>query len=209
MPTYTLAANEGKHWSPSHRRRARRSRSDRLTPARATLVAVRAVMTVRGTAAALWLLAAVPAAAGWATPDMSSPYGDALQGASPGFATAATAGLWTLSAAVGVALMLPGASALTAVRIAVPANAVAALWAADAADAGSWSGYSLTLTAALGAAVMVLLPTFSDAVVNAAGYGDERRYLLRPARSGVGLHGRSRVGCDRGRRHGRSAAAGS
>ena len=141
---------------------------------------MRAVPTVRGAVVVLWVLTAVPAAAGQALPALSSPYGDALHGTAAEFSAFASAGLWAAFTAIGAVLLLPGAFALTAARIAVPANAVATLWAAYASDDRSWAGHGLALAAGLAAAVAVMLPAFGEAMVDAGSYGDEHRFLLRP-----------------------------
>jgi len=141
---------------------------------------MRAVFSVRGAAVALWVLAAAPALASPLSPALSSPYGDMLHDADSVFRGAVTAGLWVVFAVTGVVLLLPGAVALTVGRVVVPANAAASLVAAGLAEGRSWAGHSVTVVAAAAAAVAVLMPAFGQAVVDAGGYGDERRFLLRP-----------------------------
>ncbi len=79
-----------------------------------------------------------------------------------------------------VGLMMPGAKALTLARIVVPANAVGLLVASLMIDERVWVTHLLTLAAAFGALVVVLTPAYGERLVDAASYGDERRFLLRP-----------------------------
>ncbi len=130
----------------------------------------RAVLSARGAAVAAWL----PVAAG-------SLYADALASASDdaGFRSSASVGLWVVFAAALAAMMLPGPLALTAVRVVVPANLTASVWALAVIDDRSWLGHGVALAAAGVAAVAVLHPAFGDAVTDASSYGAERRFLLR------------------------------
>ena len=94
--------------------------------------------------------------------------------------TAVTVGLWLAFGVVLAALLLPGARALTIVRIGAPAGAIE-LWisattSADASDPVAIIG----LVAALACTGLVLQPAYAEAQVDAASYGDERRFLLRP-----------------------------
>ena len=141
---------------------------------------LRAVLTVRGAALALWVLAAAPSFASAVMPTEHSPYGSLLEGADGFFAAAVSAGLWTVFGAVLAALLLPGALALTVVRVAAPANALGLLGAAAFADELSWAGAGPALLGGTAAGVAVLLPAYGGAAVDAGGYGDERRFLLRP-----------------------------
>ena len=138
------------------------------------------MLGARGAALALWSLTVLPTAVAPLAPGLKSPYGDLLSEADNGFQAIVSAGLWAVFAAIAVTLLLPGALALTAARIVVPANAAASLWAAASVDEISPSGHGFALAAGIAAAVTVLLPAFADAVVNVGSYGDERRYLLRP-----------------------------
>lgn len=130
----------------------------------------RAVLSARGAAVAAWL----PVAAG-------SLYADALASASDdaGFRSAVSAGLWGVFAAALAAMVLPGPLALTAVRVAVPANLAASVWALAVIDDRMWLSHGVALAAAAVAVVAVLHPAFGDAVTDASSYGAERRFLLR------------------------------
>ena len=138
-------------------------------------------MTVRAAAVTLWLLTAVPALTeglfGW----LSSPYGDTLHSAESGLRATATVGLWAGFGLVGVVMLLPGPLPLTVSRVVVPASAMAALWAVATVDERSWAGHGLVVLAAAAATVVVLLPGYGEAVIDAASYGDEHRFLLRPS----------------------------
>ena len=130
----------------------------------------RAVLSARGAAVAAWLLVAA-----------GSLYADALASASAsaGFRSAVSAGLWVVFAAVLAAMVLPGPLALTAARVAVPANLAASVWALAVIDDRLWLGHGVALAAAAVAAAAVLHPAFGDAVTDASSYGAERRFLLR------------------------------
>ena len=164
---------------------------------------MQAIATVRGAAVGAWTLTAVTAPSGGALPSVLYPE-------STGGRAAVTAGLWVVFVVVLAALFLPGARALTVVRIAVPANAAAQLWALAAAagtsaatvaaewtakagedattvrvaatGAASWTDPPVIAAALVGlaGALVVLLPAYGDAQVDAGSYGDERRFLLRP-----------------------------
>ena len=94
--------------------------------------------------------------------------------------TAVTAGLWLAYVLVLIALLFPGARAATVVRIAMPAGALE-LWASAAGSANSLDPVALIgmITSLLGTG-LVLLPLYAETQVDAASYGDERRFLLRP-----------------------------
>lgn len=130
----------------------------------------RAVLSARGAAVAAWL----PVAAG-------SLYADALASASDdaGFRSLVSVGLWFVFAAALAAMVLPGPLALTAVRVAVPANLAASVWALAVIDDRMWLSHGVALAAAAVAVVAVLHPAFGDAVTDASSYGAERRFLLR------------------------------
>ncbi len=87
------------------------------------------------------------------------------------------AAMWLAYALVLAALLLPGARALTVARIGVSAGAVEL--AAAAASSGEPAGW-VGLVSGLIGTVVVLQPAYADAQVDAASYGDERRFLLRP-----------------------------
>ena len=97
-----------------------------------------------------------------------------------GARTTVTVALWLAYVAVLAALVLPGARAATVVRIAMTAGAlqlwIAAAGSADASDPVALIG----LIASLLGTGIVLLPAYAEAQLDAASYGDERRFLLRP-----------------------------
>ena len=84
--------------------------------------------------------------------------------------------MWFAYALVVVALLLPGARALTLARIGVSAGAVELAAAASSGGPAGWAG----LIAGLIGTIVVLQPAYAEAQVDAASYGDERRFLLRP-----------------------------
>lgn len=104
----------------------------------------------------------------------------ALQPEAGAARTTVTVMLWLAYGVVLAALLVPGARAATVVRIAMPAGALE-LWMSAA-----WSSDSLDPTALIGligsvlGTSLVLLPLYAEAHVDAASYGDERRFLLRP-----------------------------
>ena len=102
----------------------------------------------------------------------------ALDGRLTSFRIGATAIFWTIWALVLVAMLVPRVETLTAVRIAVPAAPVAALWATAATevDARAITGIVVALVAAIG----VMLAPVGEAFVDGSSYGDERRMPLRP-----------------------------
>jgi hypothetical protein len=102
----------------------------------------------------------------------------ALDGRLTSFRIGATAIFWTIWALVLVAMLVPRVETLTAVRIAVPAAPVAALWATAATevDDRAITGIVVALVAAIG----VLLAPVGEAFVDGSSYGDERRMPLRP-----------------------------
>lgn len=139
---------------------------------------LRVLVTVRGAAVILWVVAAIPAIVSEFFSWMSAPYGDVLRHCYN--ASVLAAGLWVLFALGIVALLLPGPLGVTVSRILLPANAVATLWSVVASDDRSWTGHGLALLAGFAVAVTVMLPVWGDAAVDAGSYGDERRFLLRP-----------------------------
>jgi hypothetical protein len=94
--------------------------------------------------------------------------------------TTVTVVLWLACAAVLAALSAPGARAATVARIAMPAGALelwmSAAWTSDSLDPAAVIG----LVGSLLGTGLVLLPLYAEAHVDAASYGDERRFLLRP-----------------------------
>lgn len=85
--------------------------------------------------------------------------------------------MWLGYALVLTALLLPGPRALTVARIGVPAGTLElALAAAEASDPAAVVGNLACVVGTL----IVFHPAYAEAQVDAAGYGDERRFLLRP-----------------------------
>ena len=85
--------------------------------------------------------------------------------------------MWLAYALVLAALLLPGPRALTVTRIGLPAGTLElALAAAASSDPAAVIG---NLACVVGTLV-VFHPVYAEAQVDAAGYGDERRFLLRP-----------------------------
>ncbi|MXZ53486.1 MAG: hypothetical protein F4Z34_09920 [Acidimicrobiaceae bacterium] len=85
--------------------------------------------------------------------------------------------IWLAYALVLAGLLMPGPRALTVARIGVPAGTLElALAAADSSDPAAVVG---NLACVVGTLV-VFHPVYAEAQVDAASYGDERRFLLRP-----------------------------
>ena len=85
--------------------------------------------------------------------------------------------LWLAYALVLAALLLPGPRALTVARIGVPAGGLElAFAAASTQEVVAVVG----LVAGLLGTLVALQPVYAEAQVDAASYGDERRFLLRP-----------------------------
>ena len=118
-----------------------------------------------------WLLRAA-----WAVlPLIAGPaLAGALDGRDPTVRTAASVGLWAVWALVLVATLVPHPIALTVVRVAAPAGAVAS--AVAAVDGHGWAALLWWL---LVLAVAFLPETGAD-FVNGPAYPNERRFLLRP-----------------------------
>ena len=97
--------------------------------------------------------------------------------------TTVTVALWLAYGVVLAALVLPGARALTVVRIGVPAGFLELTAGANYPEDGAY-GYGLFafvgLMAAMGCVGLVMTSAYAEAQVDAASYGDERRFLLRP-----------------------------
>lgn len=131
----------------------------------------RIATTVRSVVVAGWLaLAAGAWLAGLVHPALRAEDGAAR--------TLTTAALWLAYGLVLGGLLLPGSRGLTVARIGVPAGAaqLVVASAADSFEAVGWVG----LIGGLAATVVVLQPVYAEAHVDAASYGDERRFLLRP-----------------------------
>lgn len=117
---------------------------------------------------ALWLVA--PLALG---PAVS----DALATTSPAVRTTVMVGVWVGWAATWVALLVPRASSLTAVRVGVPTALPLAAWAAIVS--GEPGTGLLGVVVAGAATIAVLAPSVTDAFVDGSSYGAERRFALR------------------------------
>jgi hypothetical protein len=130
---------------------------------------LRHFLTGRGLVFVPWLLLAA-----------GDVFADALHDQNPTFRTSVSVGLWCVWAAVLIILVLPGATALVLARTAVPAAVPATLWALVTLDeAGDARHITMVLVAAV-ATVAVLSPRLGEDFVDAASYGDEHRYILRP-----------------------------
>jgi hypothetical protein len=103
--------------------------------------------------------------------------GDALDDASRPIQLVAGLGLWLGWALVLVATLVPTTVSLTALRVAAPGVAVAALAATVAG--GASTADVVGLAGALVAALAAFWPRTGEAFVNGSSYGDERRMPLR------------------------------
>ncbi len=106
--------------------------------------------------------------------------GDALQDTSDAVRDTCTVMAWAWWFVTLVALTVIGPVTLTIARIGAVAAVPVAVWAADRIGWPDWSTL-IGLIAALTAAGFVLMPEIGDRNVDAASYGYERRYLLRPS----------------------------
>ncbi len=130
----------------------------------------RTALLVRAAAVVAWLVTGVAALLGDLIHPSLRPADDAAQ-------TTVIVAMWLAYAVVLAALLLPGPRALTVARIGMPAGGLeAALAAADPND----SVAVVALFAGLVGTIVVLQPLYAEAHVDAASYGDERRFLLRP-----------------------------
>lgn len=85
--------------------------------------------------------------------------------------------LWLAYGLVLAAIALPGPRPLTVVRVGVPAGGLAVSFAQTA----SYEPVAMVAwVAALICVIVVMQPVYAEAQVDAASYGDERRFLLRP-----------------------------
>jgi len=103
---------------------------------------------------------------------------DALAGASTAVQWLASVGLWGAWALVLVAALVPRTVSLTALRVAVPAAAAAALAAVAVGDsAAGWR--VLALVGVVVALATAFFPSTGQAFVDGESYGDEQRFPLR------------------------------
>lgn len=123
------------------------------------------------TRAAPWMLrvawAVLPFVAG---PGLAA----ALDGYSAPVRTTASVGLWAVWALVLVATLVPHPIALTVVRVAAPAGALASAAAAIAGHGPVAAGWWAVVL------VVAFLPETGAWFVNGPAYPNERRFLLRP-----------------------------
>jgi hypothetical protein len=134
-------------------------------------------------------LGAWPARAGWVALALVAGgcVGDAVDARSAAVRAVVLVGLWAGWAACLVALLVPRDTALTAVRILVPAGLAAVVAATLAGDRVGASDVAAVALAAL-TTVAVLTPWFGEAWVDGSSYGPERRFPLRaPAAVAVAL----------------------
>jgi len=130
----------------------------------------RTALTVRAGAVAAWLVVGAMALLGDLVHAALRPDDGAAR-------TTVIVALWLAYALVLAALLLPGPRALTVARIGVPAGALElALAAAASSDPAAVVGNLFCVAGTL----IVFHPAYAEAQVDAAGYGDERRFLLRP-----------------------------
>jgi len=126
-----------------------------------------------------WFPAQGPATLWAAQPFTVGPLiGDALNPTPDSFRTAATWMVWLAWLVVLIILAVPRPLTLTLGRIATPAIIPAAAWAAFSVD--SDSTIIIGLVSAAVVTIAVLLPVVGDRFIDAASYGDERRFALRP-----------------------------
>ncbi|MCY4663698.1 MAG: hypothetical protein OXC00_03430, partial [Acidimicrobiaceae bacterium] len=125
------------------------------------------------------------AVAAWLAVGVGALWGDSVHtGLLPddgGARTTVIVALWLAYVVVLAALLLAGARALTVARIGVPAGAVELAITLASLDAGAAEASVIVgLAAAAFGTGILLQPAYAEAHVDAASYGDERRFLLRP-----------------------------
>ncbi|MEZ5339909.1 MAG: hypothetical protein R2706_00215 [Acidimicrobiales bacterium] len=100
-----------------------------------------------------------------------------------GLADLGQIGLWVVWFLGFVALLAPSTVALTIVRIAAPAGPVVLLVAALFGTFSSWVVAGCVFGALV--ALVILLPTTGDPMINGSSYGPERRMALKPPASAL------------------------
>ncbi len=126
-----------------------------------------------------WFPAQGPATLWAAQPFTVGPLiGDALNPTPDSFRTALTWMVWLSWLAVLIILAVPRPLTLTLGRIASPAIIPAAAWAAFSVDSNTTIIVGLVSAALV--TIAVLLPVVAERFIDAASYGDERRFPLRP-----------------------------
>lgn len=137
-----------------------------------------AAFSVRGFAFWVWSLTGVSTIIAPAVSALESPYGELVHNAD--FGSVLAVFLWLIFVATSLAFLVPGALPLAIIRVVTPANSVGSLLIFLGFNSErAATSYTLNFAFGLTATILVLLPTFADAVINAGSYGDERRYLLR------------------------------
>ena len=131
---------------------------------------VRTALILRSLAVAAWLTVGIAAV-------LADVVHAALRPDTGAAHTTVIVAMWFAYALVLAALLLPGARALAIARIGVSAGAVELV--AATAYSGEPAGW-VALAAGLIGTIVVLQPAYAEAQVDAASYGDERRFLLRP-----------------------------
>ncbi len=121
-----------------------------------------------------------PARVGWVALALAAGgcVGDAIDGRTAAVRAVVVVGLWAGWAAGLVALLVPRDTALTAVRILVPAGLAAVLAATVVGNEVGAADIASVALAAL-TTVAVLTPWFGEAWVDGSSYGSERRFPLR------------------------------
>lgn len=107
--------------------------------------------------------------AAWACVGLTAPWTVLSEGRSGAVGAVVIAWGWGAWLAVLLAMFVPSALSLTAVRIIVPAMAAAGLWSADPVAVGT----------ALFAMVILLSRDVADVLVQGSAYGAETRFVLR------------------------------
>jgi len=126
-----------------------------------------------------WFPAQGPATLWAAQPFTVGPLiGDALDPTFHTFRTATTWMVWLSWLAVLIILAIPRPLTLTLGRISAPAIVPAAVWASFLVDSNSTILIGLVSSAI--AAMVVMLPAVGERFIDAASYGNERRFALRP-----------------------------
>ncbi len=127
------------------------------------------------------LLSRGPVVAAWLTVGVAALFGDVIHSAlrpdNPSAQTTVIVAIWIGYAVVLAALLPGGARALAIARIGVCGGAAELTAAAVSSnDLAAW----IALAAGLFGVLLVLLPVYAQCQLDAASYGDERRFLLRP-----------------------------
>ncbi len=114
--------------------------------------------------------------------------GAALDTRSTPVQTLAAGATWAAWAALLVAVMVPRATSLTAMRLGAPAALAASVAAALGPGVGAGAG-ALAVVATTVVVALVTAPPVTDAFVDGSSYGTERRFALRTPLPLLGLAG--------------------